>query len=259
MNRIKAILIKEWLDASKNKMIMYTMVLVPLLVLLIALGTMFALSKEVGGSLNMGGQKIPAYLAGLAPVDAVSIMLAQQFLFMFLIVPASIPVTIASYSIVGEKEGKSLEPLLATPIRTWELLVAKSIAAVAPAAVIGWLVYGLYVAGVALIASPLVLKAVVDPIWLVANVVAGPMLAMLSVLLGIIASSRMNDPRAVQQMVAFLVVPIILIGVGNMSGIFLVSLPMISLATVGLAAIDLGIFYAAIRLFQRETILTRWR
>jgi hypothetical protein len=60
-------------------------------------------------------------------------------------------------------------------------------------------------------------------------------------------------------MVAFLVVPIILIGVGNMSGIFLVSLPMISLATVGLAAIDLAIFYAAIRLFQRETILTRWR
>lgn len=259
MNRIKAIMVKEWLDASKNKMIMYTMVFVPLLVLIIALGIMVAMQKELGGSLNTGGQKIPAHLAGLSNVDAISIMLAQQFLFMFLIVPAMIPVTIASYSIVGEKEAKSLEPLLATPIRTWELLVAKSLAAVAPAAGIGWLVYGLYVTGVALVASPVAVRAVLDPIWVVANLVAGPMLAMLSVLLGIIASSRMSDPRAVQQMVAFLVVPILLVAAGNMSGIFLVSLPMITLATIGLAAIDLGIFYAAIRLFQRETILTRWR
>ncbi len=259
MNRIKAIMIKEWLDASKNKMIMYTMIFVPLLVLIIAIGAMFAMQQEIGTSLNTGNQKIPAHLAGLANKDAISIMLAQQFLVMFLIVPASIPVTIASYSIVGEKESKSLEPLLATPIRTWELLVGKSLAAVAPAAIIGWLVYGLFVAGTIIIASPVVVQAVLDPIWVVANLAAGPMLAFLSVLLGILASSRMNDPRAVQQLVAFLAVPILLVGVGNMSGIFLVSLPMISLATLVLTAIDLGILYAAIRLFQRETILTRWR
>ena len=48
------------------------------------------------------------------------------FMFMFMIIPVAIPVTIAAYSIVGEKTTHSLEPLLATPITTSELLVGQS-------------------------------------------------------------------------------------------------------------------------------------
>ena len=193
------------------------------------------------------------------PKDAIGIMMVTQFLFLFLIVPASIPVTIASYSIVGEKEAKSLEPLLATPIRTWELLLAKSLAATIPGVVISWLIFGLFVLGVRLIASPAVFAVVTNPVWLIANLVVGPLLAALSVLLGVIASSRMNDPRAVQQLVAFLVVPIVLIGVGQSIGLFLVNASMISLGALLVLAIDAGLLALAVRLFQRETILTRWR
>ena len=69
----------------------------------------------------------------------------------------------------------------------------------------------------------------------------------------------MNDPRAVQQLVAFLVVPIILIGVGQSTGLFLVNAAMISLGALLVLAIDAGLLVLAVRLFQRETILTRWR
>jgi ABC-2 type transport system permease protein len=120
-NRISAVIQKEWIEASKNKTIVFTMALLPVLILAISLGTLYAVTLGLSGS-NISA--LPAQYAGMDPRDGISLMMATEFLFLFLVVPASIPVTIASYSIVGEKENKSLEPLLATPIRTWELLVA---------------------------------------------------------------------------------------------------------------------------------------
>jgi ABC-2 type transport system permease protein len=260
MNRIKAIIGKEMMEAAKNKMIVSTMALLPVLILAISLGTLYAISAGIGGdSLKGGTNGMPEYLKGMDPKDAIGIMMVTQYLFLFLVVPASIPVTIASYSIVGEKEAKSLEPLLATPIRTWELLLAKGVAAALPGAVISWLIFGLFVLGVRLIASDVVFAVVTNPVWIIANIVVSPLLATLSVLLGIIASSRMNDPRAVQQLVAFLVVPIVLIGIGQSTGLFLVNAAMVSLGALLVLLIDLGLLFLAVRLFQRETILTRWR
>ncbi|MDP3047407.1 MAG: ABC transporter permease subunit, partial [Chloroflexota bacterium] len=136
MNRIRAIIGKEIMEASRNKMIVSTMAILPVIILAVSLGTLYAISATVGDDpMNMGVNRIPDYLKGMNPKDAVGIMMVTQYLFLFLVVPASIPVTIASYSIVGEKEAKSLEPLLATPIRTWELLLAKSLAAALPGAV----------------------------------------------------------------------------------------------------------------------------
>ena len=51
---------------------------------------------------------------------------------MFMLIPLFIPVNIAAYSIVGEKTTHSLEPLLATPISTGELLAGKNLASVIP-------------------------------------------------------------------------------------------------------------------------------
>jgi ABC-2 type transport system permease protein len=260
MNRIRAIIGKEIIEMSKNKMIVFTMALLPLLILAISLGTLYAIGSGLGGdSLKTGINGMPDYLKGMDPKDAVGIMMVTQYLFLFLVVPASIPVTIASYSIVGEKEAKSLEPLLATPIRTWELLLAKSLAAAIPGAVISWLIFGTFVLGVRIISSAAVFAVVTNPVWIIANIVVSPLLATLSVLAGVIASSRMNDPRAVQQLVAFLVVPIVLIGIGQSTGLFLVNAAMISLGALLVLLIDAGLLFLAVRLFQRETILTRWR
>jgi len=260
MNRIRAIIAKEYLEARHNKMIVMTLAILPVMILAIALGTLYAIQSGIGGELSAADlSEVPEMWRGLDPKDAIGIMLVTQFMFMFLIVPASIPVTIASYSIVGEKEAKSLEPLLATPIRTWELLLGKSLAATIPAVIISWLVFGLFALGVRLLSSAAVFAVVTNPVWLIANLVVGPLLAALSVLLGVIASSRMSDPRAVQQIVAFLALPIVLIGVGQSAGLFLVSEGMILLGALLVLAVDAGLLVLAVRLFQRETILTRWR
>ena len=70
----------------------------------------------------------------------------QQFLAFFLLMPAYIPLSIATFSIIGEKQARTLEPVLATPIRTVELLTAKAIAALVPGVAAGWVTYVVFVA-----------------------------------------------------------------------------------------------------------------
>jgi ABC-2 type transport system permease protein len=58
--------------------------------------------------------------------------LFNAFNFWFIIVASALPAGMASYSIVGEKVEKSLEPLLATPATDGEILLGKSLASFLP-------------------------------------------------------------------------------------------------------------------------------
>ena len=52
------------------------------------------------------------------PSELAGAFAVQQFLAFFLLMPAYIPLSIATFSIIGEKQARTLEPVLATPIRT---------------------------------------------------------------------------------------------------------------------------------------------
>lgn len=255
--RVWTIIDKEWAEVRHNKMILISMALLPVLFVAIGLGSLFAIVRDTG---NIKGlDQLPAALALLDPRDALMILMANQFLFMFLVMPVALPVYIAAYSIIGEKETRSLEPLLATPVRIWELLLGKSVAAALPAVLITWAAFAAFVAGMRFMASDVVLQAIVSPMWLMAMLLAGPLLALLSVFFGIIASSRINDPRAVQQLTAIFVVPVIILGTAQLSGRFLINAPMFAVGIVALAVLDAAVLYIAVKLFQRETILTKWK
>jgi ABC-2 type transport system permease protein len=84
-----------------------------------------------------------------------------------------------------------------------------------------------------------------------------PLLALLSVLSGVLVSSRMNDPRAAQQVTGIFVVPITALSLVVLAGKVFLSVWMVVLAAT--VALDGLVLYFAARLFQRETILTRWK
>jgi ABC-2 type transport system permease protein len=86
-----------------------------------------------------------------------------------------------------------------------------------------------------------------------------PLLALLSVFSGMIASSRLNDPRAAQQVTGIFVVPIIALSIVVLMGRIFLSVEMVLLAALVTLAVDLVVLYFAVKLFQRETILTRWK
>jgi ABC-type Na+ efflux pump permease subunit len=63
-------------------------------------------------------------LGGLPPDAAAEAFLFQQFLLLFLVAPIFGAVSLAAYSVVGEKQGRTLEPLLTSPMSTWEILLS---------------------------------------------------------------------------------------------------------------------------------------
>ncbi len=186
-------------------------------------------------------------------------LMNDQYLFYFLLIPMMMPVYIAAYSIIGEKETKSLEPLLATPISTWELLVGKSLAAVLPAVILTWLSFIALVIGSYFIMPQPVFLAMIRPVWLIGMALISPLLAMLSVSSGVIVSSRMNDPRAAQQVTGIFVIPIIALSLVVLAGKVFLSVPMVILAAAIILALDCAVLFFAVKLFRRETILTRWK
>ena len=257
--KILALAEKEIADARKNKMIVISMALIPVLLVAMTLGTaLFMLN--VDDALDDDDMSIiPAELQDMDPMHAFLMMMNDQYLFYFLIIPMMMPVYIAAYSIIGEKETKSLEPLLATPISVWELVIAKSAAAVVPSVLLTWLSFFALILGGYLIMPEPVFLGLIRPVWLVGMVLLSPLLALLSVFSGMIVSSRMNDPRAAQQVTGIFVVPIIALSMVVLAGKIFLNVSLVMMAAAITLALDCVVLYFAVKLFQRETILTRWK
>ena len=136
--------------------------------------------------------------------------------------PAYIPLSIATFSIIGEKQARTLEPVLATPIRTLELLVGKAIAALVPGVLAGWVTYVAFVALASIVYGPNLFGVVTDSSWLVGVFMLGPAVGLSSVVAGVIVSARVNDPRVAQQIGGIIVVPIIAVTLLQATGTLLV-------------------------------------
>jgi len=183
----------------------------------------------------------------------------DAFLFFFMIYTGALPATIASYSMVGEKIERSLEPLLATPASDGEILLGKGLAALLPPLLAMW-------------AGMIVLMGYTDaitrgtlgylyfPNGLAFLTVFGtaPLLAVMAVAISVLLSSRVTEVRTAQQLGALTAIPGVIIYVGNLSGAF--SIDVASLAVIAgiLAAADVVLAFAARAVFHREDILTRW-
>ena len=262
MKKISTIIQKEWAEVFKNRLVISTVIFMPLLFTAIPLVMLYftrgASSEELTSDLPQQFFQIcPEWLSG---GECFQVYITSQFMLLFMIIPLMIPVNIAAYSIVGEKTNRSLEPLLATPITTIELLTGKNLAAVIPAVIATWLGFVIYIIGSWLIIeSPDVLSALLDPMWWIAVLVLGPLLAILSVNFSIIVSSRVNDPRVAEQVSAVVILPVLAVFFGQIAGLFFINRSLILLFSLIVLIVDIGMLYIAVRLFQREIILTRWK
>ena len=260
-SRIRTVIGKEWAETRRNKMIVWTTILVPVLLVAMVLATdFFMLRMEAAGQDTDSDElPIPAELQHLPPFEAFLIQMNEQYMFYLFMIPMMLPVYIAAYTIIGEKQSNTLEPLLATPVSTWELLAAKTIAATLPAVAVTWLSFVVLLVGLRWIAPPTVFAYAARPVWVVAMLLLGPLLASLSVLTGVIVSSRVNDPRAAQQVTGIFILPIIALSLIVLMGKVFVSVPLVLLAALVTLALNGVVLYFAVKLFQRETILTRWK
>lgn len=260
--RIKTIIRKEWAEVFKNRLVLFTVLFMPLVFTALPLTILF-FTQDAG--LSDLSTDMPAQFSAICPAGATGgecfqIYMVSQFAVLFLMMPLIIPINIAAYSIVGEKTTRSLEPLLATPITTSELLTGKNLAAVIPAVLSTWLGYALFILGAFVItgSSPIV-SAMLNPMWLIAIGLVGPLMSVLSVNFSLMVSSRANDPRTAEQISTVVILPVLLIFLAQISGLFFLNQNIVLLIALATLILDGVVVYLAIQLFQRETILTRWK
>ncbi|MEN8242105.1 MAG: ABC transporter permease subunit [Chloroflexota bacterium] len=263
MSKIWVVVRKEWAEVFKNRFVLFAVIFMPLLFTAMPLGIM----ASMGGSADAevvemasGMEEYGMLCEGLTATACSQYFIISQFLILFLMLPLIIPVTIAAYSIVGEKTTRTLEPVLATPITTIELLSGKALAGIIPALGATWLSYGLFLVGTVFLAvTPEIVGLVAQLMWLVAIFVLGPLLSLAGVCLAIMVSSRVNDPRVAEQLSSLVIIPLLGIFMGQSFGLFQVNLNVVIWMVLAVAVLDAVLIYFAAQLFQRETILTRWK
>jgi len=254
------ILRREWMEMRGNRLLLLTIVVPPValtvtpIVLAAAVGER-ALPPDL--ATQVLAQK-PEW-AAFTPGELAGAFAVQQFLVFFLLMPAYIPLSIATFSIIGEKQARSLEAVLAAPIRTVELLAGKAIAALVPGVLAGWATYIAFVALASFVYGPALFGVVTDASWLAGVFLLGPAMGLSSVVAGVIVSARVGDPRVAQQIGGIVIVPVIALVVVQATGTILVGPAGYVLMAIVVTVISLEGLRVGVRLFDREAILTRWR
>lgn len=175
--RVRAIFRKELREYRRNGFIIATMAILPLIFLIQPLIEVFALPASASGALRHEDPLL--YLLGI---------------------PALVPAYVAAYSVVGERQQGTLEPVLTTPVRREEFLLGKALAALVPSLVIAYAVYAFFLACVGLFAQPGVASALVRGPDILAQLLFTPLLAGWSIWIGITVSARSRDVRVAQQL-----------------------------------------------------------
>jgi len=232
--RVRVVVRKELRDFKRKRSIVVTMAVLPAIFLIQPTLTIF-----------------------LAPASTTSNRVFQVPLLFLLLIPVIMPSTLAAYSVVGEREQGTLEPLLTTPIRRQEFILGKAAAVMIPTLALSYTVFGIFLAIVGLFAKPAISSGVFrqGPL-LLALVLFTPLLAGWAIVVGMAVSVRASEVRVAQQLGTLASFPplgaVVLLVVGVIQPTFPVAVGF----AVGLLAIDLRAFRIVSQMFDRERLVT---
>jgi ABC-2 type transport system permease protein len=254
MHKVFVILRKEFSEIVQQRILLFSILLPPLMFVVIPL---FFLQLGGNGS-RASALHIPS-LQGLTLHEYTQGLVGTEFSNIFLLLSMIVPSTIAAYGIIGEKNSHTLEPLLATPVRRWQLLAGKMLAALVPAVLVTWVSGSLFIAELAIVTDANVVSHVVTGGWLILFIASTPLLGLIAVAVMTAISSRVNDTRTAQQLSIWAVVPILGIILGELFGQFELTVLVAVIATMVLIPLAILLTWGTAQLFERETILTRWK
>jgi len=234
--RVRAVVRKEMSEFRRNRLVIGTMALTPLVFLSIPMLTIFTVPASTSPS------------QAKAAVGVVSLLL--------FIVPVVLPPVIAAYSVVGERDQGTLEPLLTAPIQASELLLGKATAMFMPSVGLAYAIYLVVVASIRFGAVQVVRNVAFHPPQLLAQLLFTPLLALWAIWVGIAFSTRASDVRVAQQLATLASVP--LLGFTSLISFQLItpSIPLAIAFALALLAIDIVGWRVCSRLFDPERLLT---
>jgi len=234
--RVGAVIRKELAEFRRNRFILYTAGVLPIIFLVSPTATILAIKAT-----------------------ALSTVLQKRVdtaLFLPMLIPVFVPALLSAYSVVGEREQETLEPVLTTPVSRVEFLLGKAAAIFVPGIGISYLMFGVFVAITQFAARPAVAAAVLHAPQLPAELVFIPLLAGWAIWVGLAISARATDTRVAQQLSTLGSLPPAALAALMSFQVITPTFGVVAALAGGLLAFDGLACFAVARLFDRERLIT---
>ena len=260
---------KDWTEVRRNWQVVLPIVVLPLVFAVFIPAVFFLATGSVSGSTSSGGfdtliRNLPLSeqtdLAGMTATQRmIYVMVLYFFAPFFLIIPIMASSVIASDSFAGEKERKTIEGLLATPLTDSELILGKILVSFIPSVIVTIVAFAAYstsvdVLGYSLFGGRLLLPNIN---WLMLVLGLAPIVSLMAIGLTVIVSARVRGFREAQQISALLILPVLVLLFAQAAGLMIFGPIVILLLMVLFAVVDIVVFRVGLGLFRREEIISR--
>ena len=176
---------------------------------------------------------------------------------MFMIVPVMIATLVCANAIVGEKERKTLETLLSTPLTNREFVVAKLLVSFLPAIVLSWMVFVVFFAAANALSLILMRQMIVRSlIWLPSLLLLSPAVSLVGLSLTLPVSLKARTFQSAQQFAALVVVPLVALVVMQVTGVVILNALYVVLLSLALLALAWILIMRVLPRFTREGIIS---
>ena len=253
---------KEIREIRRSKYLLSSL-LMPIIIFGIAMPGAFAFISQlpIEGQVN-----IPDFMAQIIPgYDQMSdqqsmLYFSVYFLLgpMLLITPLMVPVFIAADSFAGERERKTIEPLLVSPVSDTELFFGKVLTAFVPSMIISFITF---IIAVCLFnwSALQVFGYIIFPdiAYFIMMIAMTPLATIFSISIVVLISAKVVSVRDASQFGGVVILPLILLIVGQMFAVIFINVVMVIIATAVLALLDVLLVRFCASRFGRETILTK--
>ena len=260
-DRALAIFWKELTDLRKNRGLLLSLFALPLVMVLMPVGVVYSYvhAEDQGALRTLAIYYEPNFKAGLNAVEFLLNRSVNDWFSLYLLLPVFVPILISSHAIAGEKERKTLEPLLASPVTALELWLGKSLASVLPACGISLIAFVVMCVAVDVIAWP-VLNDLLLPnaMWLWGVFVLAPGFAFFGNGVAILVSARVGDTRLAQQVSGLVVLPILGLATAQVAGFLQAHVSFYLLVGALVFLADLFLMWLSVRFIDRERLMSRW-
>jgi ABC-type Na+ efflux pump permease subunit len=234
--RVGAMFLKELRDYRRNRFVIVSMTMLPIAFIIAPMIQLFA-ANATGNTAHLNTR------IGLS-------------LIYMLVIPVSVPAVLSAYSVVGEREQGTLEPVLVTPVRREEFLIGKALAAFVPALVIAYTIFGIFLGAAALFAHPVIASAIYAGTHVLVQLVFTPLLAGWAVWVGIAVSVRSADVRVAQQLSMLGSLPPLVVLALMSLNVITVSIGLAFGLAAALLVVDLLAWRVVASMFDRERLVT---
>ena len=201
--------------------------------------------------------KISNIPQNITEYGAVIYVIYKYLLFsLILLLPVMFSNITAIYSFVGEKEKRTAESMLCTPISERSLVLGKILASFIPAMLLTFICVVMYsiIADIAVYhACGFLLFPTAD--WFLTYFLIAPAIVFLSITLVVAISQKVKSSKSAQSVSMILVFPIIGSLISQMSGSLVVTTPILLAMFAVIAIIDFTAFRIVYKKFDKENYL----